>query len=142
MIDRDVNEHTFVMIKPNAVAKNVIGEIIAMIEKNNFVIGNLKMLQLTKDEAEYFYRKDKDESYFWRNIRFMTSGPVVAMTIQGANVIARMRELIGATDPKDRATGTIRYLYGDDITRNAIHASDSRETASEELGTYLLDWCN
>lgn len=134
------DEITFVIIKPNAVKKHVMGEIISIIEKNNFTIESMRFLKLSDEEAKFLYREDKEKSHFRKNISFMTSGDSLAMVVSGYSAVKRMRELIGATSPSERLTGTIRYMYGDDITQNAIHASDSEEKAIEEVAEYFLNW--
>jgi len=136
-----LTETTFVIIKPDAVFEMVSGEIITIIERNIFCIEDMRKLKLTQSQAEYFYRKDKDKRYFNKNIRFMTSGQIIAMVVSGESVVERMRQLIGATSPSMRTPGTIRYMYGSTITQNAIHASDSASSALEEITEYCLTWC-
>jgi len=125
-------ERTLGIIKPDAVKKNVIGKIISIIEENGIKIKAMKMVTLTKKQAEGFYHVHKDKPFFNDLINFMTSGPVVLMLLEGENVIERWRKLMGVTDPQKADEGTIRKLYGTDIEKNAVHGSDAPETAEFE----------
>ena len=125
-------QRTLGIIKPDAVKKNVIGKIISIIEENGIKIKAMKMVKLTKKQAEGFYYVHKDKPFFNDLINFMTSGPVVLMLLEGENVIERWRKLMGVTDPQKADEGTIRKLYGTDIEKNAVHGSDAPETAEFE----------
>ncbi len=125
-------ERTLGIIKPDAVSKNVIGKIISIIEENEIKIKAMKMVKLTEEQAKGFYYVHKDKPFFNDLIKFMTSGPVVLMLLEGENVIERWRKIMGVTDPAKADEGTIRKLYGTDIEKNAVHGSDAPETAEYE----------
>jgi len=125
-------QRTLGIIKPDAVKKNVIGKIISIIEENGIKIKAMKMVKLTEEQAKGFYYVHKDKPFFNDLIKFMTSGPVVLMLLEGENVIEKWRKLMGATDPEKADEGTIRKLYGTDIEKNAVHGSDAVETAEYE----------
>ncbi len=125
-------QRTLGIIKPDAVKKNVIGKIIAMIEENGIKIRAMKMVKLNEEQAKGFYYVHKDKPFFNDLIKFMTSGPVVLMLLEGENVIERWRKLMGVTDPAKADEGTIRKLFGTDIEKNAVHGSDAVETAEFE----------
>lgn len=126
-------EKTLFIIKPDAVSKRKIGKIISIIEKNSIDILAMKMVYLTRDKAEEFYNEHKGKDFFERLIDFMTSGPIVVMALGGENIVLRVREIIGDTDPKKAKDGTIRRMFGEDLPRNAVHASDSLSSAEREL---------
>jgi nucleoside-diphosphate kinase len=126
-------EQTLCMIKPTAVRESHMGPIIATIEKANLRIVALKMTKLSDTDAKSFYAELKDKPFFAELVSMMTSGPIVAMVVEGQNAIARTRELVGDTDPKKAKAGTIRKLFGKNISENAIHASDSAESAINEI---------
>lgn len=126
-------ENTFSMIKPNAVKEHHIGEILAIFEKNGLEIVQLKMVRLSSDEAKAFYEEHKNRPFYQELVDFVTSGPVVAIKLKGENGVAKARELIGATDPKKAAPGTIRALYATSLEENAIHGSDSKASAEREI---------
>ncbi len=130
-------ERTLVIIKPDAVKDKHIGEIINRFEKQGFEIVAMKMLQMTEDEAENFYYIHRGKEFFEQLIKFMTSGPCVLMVIQGKNIIKKVRDFIGATDPKKAEKGTIRADFGSSITENAVHASDSLESAKFEVNFFF-----
>ncbi len=132
-------EKTLSIIKPDAVEKGVIGEIISRFEKEGIKIKAMKMLHLTKEEAKRFYIVHKDKPFYDSLTDYMSSGPIVVMVLEGENVISRNREIMGATDPKKAAPGTIRNLYGENIERNAIHGSDSPESAEREIRFFFSD---
>ncbi len=132
-------ETTFSIIKPNAVKKNAIGSIIQMFEKNGLKIAAMKMVRLEKAKCEEFYAEHKERPFFGELVSFMTSGPVVLMALKGENAITRNREIMGATDPKKAAPGTIRALYGDSVGENAVHGSDSPASAERELKIFFED---
>lgn len=126
-------EQTLAIIKPDAVAANHIGAIIAEYEKAGFKIDALKMTQLSKAEAEKFYLVHKDRPFYSTLVAFMTSGPVVVMVVDGKDAVAANRTLIGATDPAMAEQNTIRAKYGQSKEKNAIHGSDSKENAKAEI---------
>lgn len=130
-------ELTLSIIKPDAVSKNLIGKIIQRFEEEKIKIAAMKMKHLTKPEAEGFYAEHKERPFFNSLVSFMTSGPVVLMTLQGENVIAKNREIMGATNPKDAAEGTLRKLFAESIERNAVHGSDSHKSAEREVGYFF-----
>lgn len=126
-------ERTLSIIKPDAVAKNAIGEIIARFEKGGLRIAAAKMVRLSRQQAEQFYGIHKERPFFNGLVSFMCSGPVVVQVLEGENAILRNREIMGATNPKDAAPGTIRADYADSIDHNAVHGSDAPETAAQEI---------
>ena len=126
-------EQTLSIIKPDAVAKNVIGEIYTRFEKANLKIVKAMMVHLTKEEAEGFYAVHKERPFFNDLIKFMTSGPVMIQALEGDNAVLKNRELMGATNPKDADAGTIRADFADSIDANAVHGSDSLENAKIEI---------
>ncbi len=126
-------ERTFSIIKPDAVAKNVIGEIYTRFEKAGFKIVAAKMVHLTQAEAEGFYAVHKERPFFNDLVQFMVSGPVMMQVLEGENAIATHREIMGATNPKEAAAGTIRADFADSIDANAVHGSDAPETAAVEI---------
>ena len=126
-------EQTFSIIKPDAVAKNVIGEIVSRFEKNGLKIVASRMLHLTKEQAEGFYAEHTGKPFFDNLVGYMTSGPVVVQVLEGENAIAVNRTLMGATNPADAEPGTIRADFAESIDANAVHGSDAPETAREEI---------
>ncbi len=126
-------ERTLSIIKPDAVAKNVVGQIISRFEKADLNIVAAKMMHLTKDQAEQFYAIHKERPFFGELVAFMTSGPVMVMTLEGENAVAKNREIMGATNPKEAAAGTIRADFAATIDENAVHGSDSLENAGIEV---------
>ncbi len=130
-------ERTLVIIKPDAVKDKHIGEIISRFEKAGFEIVSLKMLQMTKDEAENFYYVHRGKDFFDELIKFMISGPCVPMVLEGDDIIKRVRDFIGATEPKEAEPGTIRADFGTKTPENAIHASDSIESAKFEVNFFF-----
>ncbi len=131
------NQRTLSIIKPDAVAKNVIGEIVSRFEKAGLKVVAAKMLQLSREQAEGFYAEHKERGFFGELVGFMTSGPVTVLVLEGDDAIARNRELMGATNPKEAARGTIRADYAQSIDANAVHGSDSPESAEREV-TYFF----
>jgi nucleoside-diphosphate kinase len=125
-------ERTLSIIKPDAVERNKIGEILAMIEGAGLAIKALRMMSLTRPVAEGFYAVHRERPFFGELVEFMTRGPVVVSVLEGENAIARYRDLMGATDPKKAVEGTIRKKYGTDVGENAVHGSDAVETAQFE----------
>lgn len=130
-------ERTFSIIKPNAVQKNVMGEIITRFEKKGLRVAAAKFTRLSREKAEGFYIEHKDRSFFQSLIHFMTSGPVLLMCLEGENAVALNREIMGATDPAKAAPGTIRKDFADNIEANAVHGSDSLASAERELAYFF-----
>ena len=126
-------EQTLSIIKPDAVAKNVIGEIYTRFEKANLKIVKAMMVHLTKEEAEGFYAVHKERPFFNDLVKFMTSGPVMIQALEGDNAVLKNRELMGATNPKEADIGTIRADFAESIDANAVHGSDSLENAKIEI---------
>ena len=126
-------ERTFSIIKPDAVAKNVIGEIVSRFEKNGLRIIASKMLHLSKEQAQGFYAVHKERPFYNDLVEFMTSGPVVVQVLEGENAISKNRELMGATNPAEAAPGTIRADFAKTVDENAVHGSDAPETAAQEI---------
>ncbi|MBZ5876840.1 nucleoside-diphosphate kinase [Chromohalobacter israelensis] len=131
------NERTLSIIKPDAVAKNVIGEIESRFEKAGLKIVAAKMLQLSQAQAEGFYAEHKERPFFGDLVGFMTSGPVIVQVLEGENAIAANRDLMGATNPKEAAVGTIRADFAQSIDANAVHGSDSPESAEREIAYFF-----
>ncbi|MDD5030601.1 MAG: nucleoside-diphosphate kinase [Rhodoferax sp.] len=130
-------ERTLSIIKPDAVAKNVIGQIYARFEAAGLKIATAKMAHLSRREAEAFYGVHKERPFFNDLVNFMISGPVMIQVLEGENAILKNRELMGATDPKKAATGTIRADFADSIDANAVHGSDAPETAAVEVAFFF-----
>ncbi len=132
-------ERTLSIIKPDAVAKNVIGQIYQRFEDAGLKIIAAKMKQLSRREAEGFYAVHKERPFFGELVDFMTSGPVMIQVLEGENAIAKNRELMGATNPKEAAAGTIRADFADSIDANAVHGSDAPETAKNEISYFFAE---
>jgi len=130
-------QRTLSIIKPDAVAKNAIGEIIARFEKAGLKVVAAKMLHLDDDKAGGFYAEHKERPFFKDLVGFMTSGPVVVQVLEGDDAIAKNRELMGATNPKEAAPGTIRADFAETIDANAVHGSDSPESAAREVDYFF-----
>lgn len=126
-------ERTLSIIKPDAVSKNVVGEIMSRFEANGLQIVGAKMMRLSKAQAQEFYGVHKERPFFGDLVDFMISGPVMVLALEGDNAVLRNRELMGATNPKDAAPGTIRADFADSIDANAVHGSDSLENANIEI---------
>ncbi|MGB9715344.1 MAG: nucleoside-diphosphate kinase [Thermodesulfovibrionales bacterium] len=126
-------ERTLSIIKPDGVKKNLIGDIIKRFEQNNLRIVALKMLKISKKDAMGFYIVHKDKPFYDSLTSFLSEGPIVVMVVEGEGAISKVREIMGATNPKDAAPGTIRADFGTDIEHNIVHGSDSRESASYEI---------
>lgn len=131
-------EQTFSIIKPNSIEKNVIGEIVSRFEKRGLRIAAAKFQRLSREKAEGFYIEHKDRPFFQSLIHFMTSGPVLLMVLEGENAVSLNREIMGATDPAKAAPNTIRKDFGDSIEANAVHGSDSPNSARREIA-YFFD---
>jgi nucleoside-diphosphate kinase len=132
-------ERTFSIIKPDAVAKNVIGQIYSRFEAAGLRIVAARMLHLTRDQAGEFYAVHKERPFYNDLVDFMTSGPVVVQVLEGENAIAKNREVMGATNPKDAAAGTIRADFAQTVDENAVHGSDAPETAAVEIAFFFPD---
>lgn len=130
-------EKTLSIIKPDGVGRGLIGEVIKRFEQNGIRIAAMKMLQMTKQQAEGFYAVHRDKPFFDSLTDFMSSGPIVAMVLEGENVIEKNRALMGATNYKQAAEGTIRRDFATDIEKNIVHGSDSPETAAFEIGYFF-----
>ena len=132
-------ERTFSIIKPDAVGKNLIGKITERFEENNLKIVASKMVHLTKEKAEGFYEIHKEKPFFSKLVEFMTSGPVIVQVLEGENAILKNREIMGATNPEEADVGTIRKDFATSIDENAVHGSDSPETAKVEISYFFSD---
>ncbi len=130
-------EKTFSIIKPNAMKKNAIGDIISMFEANGLKIAAAKVTILSKSKAEEFYAEHKARPFFGELVTFMTSGPVMLMCLAGENAVLKNREIMGATDPKKANAGTVRAKFGDSMGENAAHGSDSPASAERELAIFF-----
>lgn len=126
-------ENTLSIVKPDGVKKNVIGDVISRFEKKGLKISALRLLKLSKSDAEQFYIVHKERPFYGSLTAFMSEGPVVIMVVSGENAISRVREIMGATNPKDATAGTIRADLADDIEHNIVHGSDSAESAAYEI---------
>jgi nucleoside-diphosphate kinase len=132
-------ERTLSIVKPDAVAKNVIGEIYSRFEKAGLKIAAAKMKHLSRAEAERFYAVHRERPFFNDLVEFMTSGPVMIQVLEGENAIAKNRELMGATNPQEAAPGTIRADFAKSIDANAVHGSDAPETAAVEIACFFSE---
>ena len=130
-------ERTLSIIKPDAVAKNVIGKIYSRFETNGLKIVAARMAHLTQAEAEGFYAVHKERPFFKDLVKFMISGPVMIQALEGENAVLKNRELMGATNPKEAAAGTIRADFAESIDANAVHGSDSAENAATEIAYFF-----
>lgn len=124
---------TLLMIKPDTVAEGRIGDIVAVVERNRFKINRMLMTRFTRQRAEKFYEMHKERPFYGELVAYITSGPVVAMEVEADEAVARIRELIGATNPGEARPGTIRAMFGKSLQNNAVHASDSPASAEKEL---------
>jgi nucleoside-diphosphate kinase len=130
-------EYTLAIIKPDAVARNLTGRILSHLEEEGFRIRSIRMLRLTEAQASEFYAVHRERPFYASLVRFMTSGPVVPVLLERDDAVARLREVIGATDPAEAKPGTVRALYAESKERNAIHASDAPETARREAAFFF-----
>jgi nucleoside-diphosphate kinase len=130
-------ERTLSIVKPDGVEKRLIGEVIKRFEDNGLKVIGLKMVAISKREAEGFYAVHRGKSFFESLTTFMSSGPAVVMVLEGDNAIERVRDLMGATDPQEAAKGTIRRQFGSNIERNVVHGSDGPDTAGFEIGYFF-----
>ena len=132
-------ERTFSIIKPDAVRRNLIGNILAVFEKNGLRPVALKKIKMTRAQAEGFYAVHKERPFYGELVETMTSGPVVVQVLEGENAILKNREVMGATNPANAADGTIRKLYAVSVGENSVHGSDAPETAAEEIKFFFSD---
>jgi nucleoside-diphosphate kinase len=131
-------ERTLSIVKPDAVARDIIGEIYSRFEKNGLTIVAAKMMRLSEDQAKGFYAEHDGKPFYGDLVAYMTSGPVVVQVLEGDNAIAKNRQLMGATNPADAAAGTIRADFAESVEANAVHGSDSPASAEREIG-YFFD---
>lgn len=132
-------ERTLSIIKPDAVAKNVIGAIIHRFESAGLRVVGQKMVHLSKEKAEGFYAEHKERPFFGALVEFMTSGPIVVMVLEGEDSVRKNREIMGATNPQEAAAGTLRFDYAETIDENAVHGSDAVESAAREIAYFFND---
>ena len=137
LADKENIEQTLSIIKPDAVGKNVIGKIIDKFESKGLKIKAMKMVQLSAREVEEFYSVHKDKPFFKDLVEYITSGPIVAMVLEGKDAVIENRVIMGATNPKDAAPGTIRREFAESIEANAVHGSDSPENAKKEIAFFF-----
>ncbi|MFN7904572.1 MAG: nucleoside-diphosphate kinase [Pseudobdellovibrionaceae bacterium] len=130
-------EQTFSIIKPNAVKKNVMGDVMTHFEKAGLKIAAAKLSMISKAKCEEFYAEHKARPFFGELVSFMTSGPVLLMVLSGENAVLKNREIMGATDPKKADAGTIRHKHGDNVGENAVHGSDSPQSAAREIALFF-----
>ncbi|GLY09800.1 nucleoside-diphosphate kinase [Pseudobacillus badius] len=132
-------EKTYLMVKPDGVQRGLIGEIVARFEKKGFQLVGAKLMSVSKETAEQHYAEHKERPFFGELVDFITSSPVFAMVWEGENVIATARQMMGATNPKDAAPGTIRGDFGVTVGKNIIHGSDSPESAEREIAIFFKE---
>jgi nucleoside-diphosphate kinase len=132
-------EKTLSIIKPDAVERNLVGQIVSIFEKNSLTIHSIKKIVLSKKMAEDFYFVHKKKPFFNDLCTYMSSGPVVVMVLEGNDAVAKNRKIMGATNPKDAAKGTIRNLYGISLDKNTVHGSDSKENAKIEIDFFFKE---
>jgi len=130
-------ERTLSIVKPDGTEKNVIGEVLGRFEKNGINVIALKMVKLTKEDAEGFYAVHRERPFFGSLTDFMSRGPIVVMALEGENAIAKVREIMGATNPEEAAEGTIRKDFASNIEENTVHGSDSPESAEYEINYFF-----
>jgi len=130
-------EKTFLMLKPDAIQRGLVGEIISRFEKKGFKLVGLKMLSVSRELAEEHYKEHKGKSFFESTVAYIMSSPVVAMVWEGKNIVSLAREMMGATNPANASPGSIRGSFAMDISRNIIHGSDSVESAEREISLYF-----
>lgn len=132
-----MSDSTLLMIKPDAVERDLIGKIIDRLETAGFKVDELRLVRLQKEDAERFYQVHATRPFFGELVEFMSSGPLVAMKLEKENAVADLRTLIGATNPAEAACGTIRQCYALSLTKNSVHASDSPENAKTEIAFFF-----
>ena len=130
-------QQTFIMVKPDGVRRGLIGDILKRIEDKGYVFKEMKMFTIDDDLAQRHYAEHADKPFFGELVSFITSGPVVATVVEGPDVVAGMRELMGATNPADAAPGTIRADLAESLSNNVVHGSDSPESAAREIGLFF-----
>ncbi|MDN5379966.1 nucleoside-diphosphate kinase [Thermodesulfobacterium sp.] len=133
-------ERTLVMIKPDGVQRNLIGKVISIFEEKGLRVVALKKVKLSKEQAKQFYVVHKERPFFESLTDYMSSGPVVAMVLEGEQAIKKVREIMGATDPKEAQEGTIRKLFAIDKEKNTVHGSDSPESAAKEIPFFFSEY--
>lgn len=134
-----MKERTFVMVKPDGVQRRLVGKVLQRIEESGLKIVAMKFLKVSKEMAEKHYEMHKGKAFYEGLIEYITSGPVVALVVEGENAIENIRKMVGSTDPKNAQPGTIRGDYAQHIGRNIIHASDGRETAEKEINLWFRE---
>ncbi|MBL4620307.1 MAG: nucleoside-diphosphate kinase [Marinicaulis sp.] len=132
-------QRTFSIIKPDATRRNITGKVISKLEDGGLRVVASKRIHMTREQAEGFYGIHKERPFFGELVEFMMSGPVVVQVLEGENAIARNREIMGETNPKDAAAGTIRADFAESIGENCVHGSDAAETAKEEIAFFFTD---
>lgn len=132
-----MTERTLVLIKPDAVERNLIGSILSEYERNGLKIAEMKMMTATTEIAEEHYAEHKERPFFGELVSYITSAPLVAFVVEGENAISRVRALNGATNPEESGDNTIRALYGISLSENTVHSSDSTESAAREIGIWF-----
>lgn len=130
-------ERTFLMVKPDAFQRGLVGEVISRIEDRGLQISAMKLVEVTEEQGQRHYAEHEDKEFFDDLVDFITSGPAVPMVVEGEDAVSVVRDMIGATDPKDAAPGTIRGDHAVDIGRNCVHAADSPESAEHEIAIYF-----
>jgi nucleoside-diphosphate kinase len=135
----EIMEKTYLMVKPDGVQRNLIGEIVSRFERKGFQLVGGKLMSIPRELAEEHYGEHKERPFFGELVDFITSGPVFAMVWEGENVIATARQMMGSTNPKDAATGTIRGDFGVNVGKNIIHGSDSPASAEREIGLFFKE---
>lgn len=130
-------EHTFSIIKPNAVNKNVMGGVLTKFEENGLKVAGAKLVKISREKCEEFYAEHSERPFFGELVDFMTSGPVMLLALAGEGAIMKNREIMGATNPAEAAEGTLRKLYGDSMGENAVHGSDSPASAEREIALFF-----
>lgn len=132
-----MTQRTLCMIKPDAVKRNLAGAVLAMIQESGLKVVGMKMLQLSRREAERFYEVHKERPFYGSLTEYMSSGPIVAVALEGEDAIARYRKLMGATNPANAEEGTIRKKYAESVEANSVHGSDAPETAAVEIAFFF-----
>lgn len=130
-------QRTFIMVKPDGVRRKLIGEVVKRIEDKDYTISEMKMFTIDRALAERHYEEHTEKPFFGELVSFITSGPVVAMVVEGDDVVAGMRELMGATNPADAAPGTIRADLAESLSNNVVHGSDSPDSAAREVNLFF-----
>ncbi|MFL2696523.1 MAG: nucleoside-diphosphate kinase [Candidatus Actinomarina sp.] len=128
---------TFFMVKPDGVKRNIVGQVINRVEQEGFTISKMKMMNISTELAEEHYGEHKDKPFFQDLVSFITSGPVVAMQVEGEDVVSEVRRIMGATNPSDADAGTIRADFATKLEENVVHGSDSEESAERELSLFF-----